>query len=1017
MTREPGEGKEQIGRQRHWLSARRPWLWCGVGVLLYAAAGFLLTPWLLERTLTATLSQRLALDARVAQIRFNPFTFTLEAEGLVITEAGGAPFASLSGLLVNFELSSLFRWAISFDEVHLTKPQLAIELNPGSNSLARLGDRWRESASAAAQEILPESSDDGELPRLYIGDLRLISGRLGFADKRRPDPFETDVGPIDLAIRDLSTLPDASSAQEVRISGEGGTEIAWTGNLSLNPLRSDGRVTLKGSYSPVLYRYLQDQLPFALDQGEVDASLHYQVRIGPRGELQLALEDIGGTLLGLALTEHDGTPLAQLGRYEIVNGSLLWPQQQVRIDAVRFSDVTLNVVRRENGSINLMPTSTPPSSEQLSTDESSTDGAADIEPESTEVADADSAAAPWQIDLGRLELGVSRLVFRDEKFSDNEIQASVDVVVTDITNQPQQSIKLDARVALASGGELRTQGALTVLPDIMTRLDITLTDLNLAPAQPYLSEFAHILIRSGTIGLSGTLNATPDAPMSYRGDFNLDNLELNDEIEQETLFSLKKLQIDELKLTTAGAELSRVTLDRPYARIEIERDGSTNIQRVMVVQAAEAETDTSVAVVPKAASIPSSEAASAMPFALAIGEIAVTDASAKFTDLALPLPFEADILSFGGQISALSTTSSAPAELDFEGRVNEWGLVTVSGALRPWAPRELTRIDVAFRNVDLPRTSAYTIKFAGRPIAAGRSDLDLTYALQNGEVEGRNRLVISDLELGAPVEQPGAMKLPLDLAVALLKNRDGKIDLDTPVRGSLDDPQFSYGDAVLGVFGNLIGKLVASPFRLLGSLVGIQSDDFGAVTFASGRSRLSPPDEEQLLHLAEALDKRPQLKIAVPGVLAEPADRRALARAELERQIEERLTASSSDQSASTADTDLLSKRRARILEQLYDEAGLVPDRKSLRSEFVKIDDQGTETLDELAFSAALQNRLLSATQVNPEQLSALADARAQAVVQALTAAAVAAERIRIAPTRTIKSDNSAELTLEIRAR
>ena len=1013
MADKPRDEQKPIGLRRHWLSPRRPWLWCGVGVLLYAAAGFLLTPWLLERTLTATLSQRLALDARVAQIRFNPFSFTLEAEGLVITEAGGAPFASLSGLLVNFELSSLFRWAISFDEVHLTKPHLAIELNPGSNSLARLGDRWRESASPAAQETLPESSNDGGLPRLYIGDLRLISGSLGFTDNRRPDPFETEVGPIDLAISDLSTLPDASSAQEVRISGEGGTEIAWTGNLSLNPLSSDGRVTLKGSYSPVLYRYLQEQMPFALDQGEVDASLHYQVRIDPRGELQLALEEIGGTLLGLALTEHDGTPLAQLGRYEIVNGSLLWPQQQVRIDAVRFSDVTLDVVRREDGSINLMPTSAPPSSEQ-----SSIDSAADTEPESTEVAGADSAAAPWQIDLGRFELGVSRLVYRDLSLKDSEIQASVDVIATDISNRPQQSIALDVRVALASGGELHTLGNLTVLPEFTSRLDVTLTDLNLAPVQPYLSEFANILIRSGAVSLRGSLSTAVDAPMSYRGDFNLDNLELDDEIEQETLFSLKRLHIDELKLTTAGAELSRVTLDRPYARIEIERDGSTNIQRSMVIQAAEEEADTAVAAATQPVPIASAEAAPTAPFTLAIGEIAVTEGSAKFTDLALPLPFEADILSFGGQISALSTTSAAPAELDFEGRVNEWGLVTLSGALRPWAPRELTRIDVAFRNVDLPRTSAYTIKFAGRPIAAGRSDLDLTYVLQNGEVEGRNRLIISDLELGAPVEQPGAMKLPLDLAVALLKNSEGKIDLDIPVRGSLDDPQFSYGGAVLGVFGNLIGKLVASPFRLLGSLVGIQSDDFGAVTFASGRSRLSPPDEEQLLKLAEALDKRPQLQIAVPGVLAEPADRRALARAELDRQIEERLTANSSDQSASAADTDdLLSKRRARVLEQLYDEAGLVPDRKSLRSEFVKIDDQGTETLDELAFSATLRNRLIAATQVNPEQLTALAQARVQAVVQALTGAAVAAERISIAPTRTIKSDKSAELTLEIQAR
>ena len=1001
MAGEPTATREDTRDWHRWVSPRRPWLWCGLGLLLYTLAGFFLTPWLLERTLIATLKERLALDVRVEQIHFNPFTFTLQVKGLAVDEADGASFASLSDLLVNFELSSLFRWAISFDEVHLTKPHLAIELNPSGSNLIRLAERWQASAPADEPEATPQVSEEGALPRIHIGDLQLIGGGLRFADHRREEPFETELGPINLAVSDLSTLPESNGAQQVRVSGEGGTEIAWTGNLSLNPLRTDGRITLSGSYSPVLYRYLRDQLPFALDRGEVDAGLRYELDLDADGTLRLQLDDIHGTLLGLSINEHDGTPIAQLGHYEIVNGSLQWPAQQVRIDAVRLVDVTLDVVRRKDGSFNLLPVQSQSASEAVAS------GSGE-EPESLPHATADDIApAPWQVDVGRFELGVSRLLFRDETLTDAQVQAAIDLTLTEISNRPQQSMILDTRVVLASGGTIGATGTLTVLPEFSTALDLEVSDLGLAPAQPYLSEFARILIRSGAIGLTGTLSGGSDAPMAYRGNFQLHDLQLDDQTQQEKLTSLKSLDIDQMEATAAGIEVSRLVLKQPYARIEIDRDGSSNLEQTMVDRPAADELTTEV----EAGAV-----SPAAPFAIAIGAIEVSDGGANFTDLALPLPFEASIVEFGGRLSSLSTRSTTPAELDFEGRVNEWGQVTLSGGLRPWAAREQTQIAVAFRNVDLPRVSPYTIKFAGRQIASGRTDLDLTYALHNGEVEGENHLVVRDLQLGERVEHPDAMSLPLDLAVALLKDSEGKIDLEIPVRGSLDDPEFSYGGAILRVFGNLIVKLVASPFRLLGSLVGIESDDFGAVTFAPGRSDVSPPEQEQLLKLAEALGKRPQLRISVPGVVAEPADSLALARAALESEIDTRL-ASGTDSAGSDADDELLSKRRQQILEALYDEGGLAPMREELRAAFVAIDEQGVESIDELAYSTALRDALLAARPASAIALTGLAADRARAVTDTLISAGVAEDRITLSQTTTIESDRVVELPLEVVAR
>jgi hypothetical protein len=90
-------------------------------------------------------------------------------------------------------------------------------------------------------------------------------------------------------------------------------------------------------------------------------------------------------------------------------------------------------------------------------------------------------------------------------------------------------------------------------------------------------------------------------------------------------------------------------------------------------------------------------------------------------------------------------------------------------------------------------TSPYAMKFAGYKIAEGTMSLDLRYKVQNSQLEGNNQVVIDKLTLGERVDSPDALKLPIELAIAILKDSNGRIDLGLPVSGSLDDPQFSWG--------------------------------------------------------------------------------------------------------------------------------------------------------------------------------------------------------------------------------
>jgi Domain of Unknown Function (DUF748) len=171
----------------------------------------------------------------------------------------------------------------------------------------------------------------------------------------------------------------------------------------------------------------------------------------------------------------------------------------------------------------------------------------------------------------------------------------------------------------------------------------------------------------------------------------------------------------------------------------------------------------------------------------------------------------------------------------------------------------------------------YSGKFAGRAIKSGKLSLDLEYNIEKRKLKGENTVVIDNLILGDKIDSPDATNLPLDLAIALLRDKDGRIDLGLQVQGSLDDPQFSYGALVWKAIVNVLTKIVTAPFRALGALLGGNAEEFEAVIFEPGEARLLPPEREKLTRLSAALEKRPLLKLTIEGRFDKERDREALA--------------------------------------------------------------------------------------------------------------------------------------------
>jgi hypothetical protein len=328
-----------------------------------------------------------------------------------------------------------------------------------------------------------------------------------------------------------------------------------------------------------------------------------------------------------------------------------------------------------------------------------------------------------------------------------------------------------------------------------------------------------------------------------------------------------------------------------------------------------------------------------------------------------------------GEISGFSTRSKQAVDIALEGKVDKFGLVEIKGLMNPINIKDQTMINLAFSNLDLPKMSPYTIKFAGREIAEGRGDVELTYQINNGDLKATNNIVISNIRLGERVESPDALDLPLDLAVALLKNSNGVIELKIPVTGNVNDPKFDMGPVIRGAITNAIRNIVTAPFRFLASLFGSDDQSISNIRFQAGRSELTPPEQEKLLKLITALEQRPQLVLNIPAPFNETADRPPLQLKAIEAKIETYLSETDSEQQ--------LVLRRQAILERLYTEANLSPDLQVIKLELtIQAEPPSDAELDVLAYNARLKDRLVEVESITDSALNDLARARQGATLE-----------------------------------
>jgi hypothetical protein len=951
-------------------------------LLLYALAGFGLAPYLLERYVPRYAQEQLGSRTTIGDVRINPFLLRLEVEGFRLEYPSGQPFVGFSRLLVDFQLSSLLRRAWTFADVQVDGLDLNVEVQrDGSLNLAAFMDRLARRYTAVSS---------GERPprRWLLQHAQLREAKLAFSDLSGQTPLRTTFVPINLEVLNLTTLPDRHGRYAIMADVPDGGTVTWHGDVSLLPTASAGELEMRGVKLATAWAFVRDELRLAEPDGSVDLTTRYRFGYRDR-QATLGLENIRARVSALALrASGGGDPILALDTIEASGARFDLASRELVVPSIEAANGHLTAIQNADGRIPLLESLTPR-------------GKKSREPR-TPVPET----RPWKVLVGTVTARDVRVALGDYRY-EPPITCDAHVVsatVRDVTNDGKAPMRFEATLRLAQGGMVDGSGTIAQNFDGI-EAQVEMNQVALAPFRPLLAHYATLDLKSGHVSASARVGyqAHGEGPaLRASGAVTIGDLLVSESETGDRFLSWKTLSTDDMTFTLAPNRLriKEIRVTEPGAKVVIAKDRSLNLVRVLRTEAGPTEpvaTSDGPRHGAAAAPGPKRPESRSEPFDARVARVSVRNGTVDFADLSLVLPFSTRISRFSGTAVGISTERTGRTEVRFRGGIEPSGFANVEGGLSAYDPKAFTDIRVQFQNVEMPPLSPYTATFAGRAVAAGRLSLDLQYRIVDKALVGQNKVVMDNFKLGERVEAPNAFDLPLDLAITLLKDSDGRISVGVPIQGNVGHPTFDYRHLIREAIANLITRVVSAPFRALGRLFGGVDEEVGRIDFAPGSAWLRPPEREKLDKVAHVLSERRQLRLVIRGPFDPERDGDALRSEGVRRDMAQALgvTLEGRQDPGPIAYSDAATQR---ALEKLLEARAGPKGMEELAREFRRRAGRDPERVNPVMalveraspdreFYQAVYRRLVELYPLSPNALPELASRRAGVIIGYLTGA------------------------------
>jgi hypothetical protein len=518
------------------------------------------------------------------------------------------------------------------------------------------------------------------------------------------------------------------------------------------------------------------------------------------------------------------------------------------------------------------------------------------------------AKAPWKVKVAKYRGEDFGVRFEDKTVSPVAVNVieGLSVEIDDLSLEPGQVSKVASRFKLNDKGAIEIGGSVKLFPlDADLKVDVKTVDL--LPLQPYFTEKLNVAVKRGQVAFDGALQlrqgaagaggSTGSLAGAFVGQATIGDFTAVDKLNSADFLRWKSLYFGnvDLRLGPDSVSIGEVSLADFFARVIVSPEGKLNLLQIVhkVDQPAPALTQPAAPVAEKPPE--SADGKAVVPFAatakpllpVKIGKVTLQGGTVNFSDNFVKPNYSARLRQIGGRITGLSSAADSIASLELRGSYDNVAPLNVTAKLNPLATKSYLDLQADIKGIEMTSLSTYVAKYAGYAIEKGKLSLFVKYKIENNLLEAENRVFLDQLTFGEAVESPEATKLPVLLAVSLLKNRNGEIDVNLPISGSLDDPQFSIGGLVARVIGNLFVNALTSPFRLLASLFGGGNGggELSFIEFEYGRAALSPMAKTRLENLAKALVERPALKLEIDGRVDVERDREGLKHVRIDRKV------------------------------------------------------------------------------------------------------------------------------------
>ncbi|AIO39373.1 hypothetical protein DM40_3275 [Burkholderia cenocepacia] len=847
---------------------------------------------------------------------------TVDLHDAKVTDRASAPLFAARGVHVAAAGLEPLRNALHFDEIRLDQPVvdlardkqgvLNVEKLAGQPAAAQKTTAARPAApgaaastaagaSAAAASASAATAASGanteaaakEAPPLdlTIRHFAIDGGTINVDDRVPATPTAMSLTRLAATLDGFTLRGKTPAKYTVSTSLSHGGDVKAEGAFNLAAKQADTKLTVDALALPALQPYLGEATRARVLDGALGATVNAKADWGKTPfDAQIADSTVSLKSLKLATPDAKAPAIvlpdarAQIAKVDVA-------ARTAEISSVDASGLALDVKRLKDGKIDLAALAEP---------------AQPAVPQRTVARKAQAAAPSWHYRIDALNVKASSANFTDlstprpVKLAIKPLDLSVQKLSDDMT----KPLPVQLKATLNRKGSVNVSGDVTAQP-LKLGLKINGNRVDAAAFEPYFGSALNATIASALLNAQGNLTfaQVKDTPRAtYRGDVALVDVRMLDKATSDPFAGWRSLALSNLKVNYdekgTDVDAARVTFSNFYGRVLLDAQGRLNLKDVVAKETGPAQSLTrdasknepvplSPGVTPPAAAQAASAAAAQQasgpaaasatvvvkaapppqnPVRMHFGELLLQSGRVTYTDNFIKPNYTANLVAINGTVGAFGTDSTTSAPVDVAANLAGNGPITIKGTVNPLIDKPALDLTATAHDIELTNLTPYSAKYAGYPITKGKLNVDLHYQLANDQLSANNHIFIDQLTFGDHVENDTATKLPVKLAISLLKNTRGQIDVNLPVSGSLSNPEFSVGGLIWRAVLNLIAKAVTSPFTLLANAFGGSGgEDLGYVEFAPGSYQLTDSQQKKLDTVVKMLTEKPSIRLDLIG--------------------------------------------------------------------------------------------------------------------------------------------------------